>query len=282
MGTSKHKVVTCWGECWIAIASGHGGNGALQFHRFDWTKTYVENMMRRSAHPATNMATEFDRPRLVIFDFDGTLADSFPFFLRTFDILAERHGFRPIGGDNLHALRACDARQIMRHVGIPLWKAPRVASDFRNMMADEIEGIGLFDGVGAMLQALAGESVRLAVLSSNSEANVRAVLGREHARRIETYACGASLFGKRSKLRRLLAAMGVERRHALCIGDELRDAEAARDERLRFGAVAWGYTRADVLAAARPDYLFRRVDEIAPALFAKPRLRPQDHHLGLA
>lgn len=219
------------------------------------------------------MSAESDRPRLVIFDFDGTLADSFPFFIRSFDILAGRHGFRRIAGDDLEALRAFDARQIMRHVGIPAWKVPRVASDFRAMMADEISDIPLFDGAGAMLRALARENIRLAVLSSNSEANVRAVLGPEHAGLIESYACGASLFGKRSKLRRMLAALGVDRRHALCIGDEVRDAQAARGEGLRFGAVAWGYTRADVLASARPDYLFRRVGDIAPALLQLPEAR---------
>jgi len=30
--------------------------------------------------------------RLAIFDFDGTLADSFPFFIRVFNQLAEQHG----------------------------------------------------------------------------------------------------------------------------------------------------------------------------------------------
>lgn len=220
----------------------------------------------------SDMAAESDRPRLVVFDFDGTLADSFPFFLRSFDVLAGRHGFRPILGEDLDALRGCDVKQIMRHVGIPLWKVPRVASDFRTMMASEIDDIPLFDGVGAMLHTLVGENVRLAVLSSNSESNVRAVLGPEHARLIECYACGASLFGKRSKLRRLLGEMNIDRRHALCVGDEVRDAEAARSERLRFGAVSWGYTRADVLQATRPDYLFRRVDDIAPALLGRSTL----------
>ena len=34
--------------------------------------------------------------RLAIFDFDGTLADSFPFFLSVFNTIADRHGFRRI------------------------------------------------------------------------------------------------------------------------------------------------------------------------------------------
>ena len=74
------------------------------------------------------------------------------------------------------------------------------------------------------------------------------------------------ILAMRGWIRRFAGWMGVDRRHALCIGDEVRDAEAARGEGLRFGAVTWGYTRADVLARAKPDYLFRRVDDIAPAL----------------
>ena len=34
--------------------------------------------------------------RLVLFDFDGTLADSFPFFVRVFNRLAEKHGFASV------------------------------------------------------------------------------------------------------------------------------------------------------------------------------------------
>ena len=52
--------------------------------------------------------------RLAIFDFDGTLADSFPFFIRVFDQLADRHGFRRIAPDEVPALRHYSARQMMR------------------------------------------------------------------------------------------------------------------------------------------------------------------------
>lgn len=34
------------------------------------------------------------RYRLVLFDFDGTLADAFPFFLSVFNTIADRHGFK--------------------------------------------------------------------------------------------------------------------------------------------------------------------------------------------
>jgi phosphoglycolate phosphatase len=37
--------------------------------------------------------------RLAIFDFDGTLADSFPFFVRVINQLAEQHGFKKVDLD---------------------------------------------------------------------------------------------------------------------------------------------------------------------------------------
>ncbi|WP_019142332.1 HAD hydrolase-like protein [Noviherbaspirillum massiliense] len=201
--------------------------------------------------------------KLVVFDFDGTLADSFPFFLEVFDTLADIHGFKRLDRSRLDQLRRCDARELIRHVDMPLWKMPRVAMHFKALMADNIGRIALFDGAGEMLQRLAERGTQLAILSSNSEENVRAVLGPEHASLIHHYVCGVSLFGKHRKLRRLLADSGFARHEVLCVGDEIRDIEAARAERLAFGAVGWGYTRIEALRAHAPELVFASVDEIA-------------------
>lgn len=200
---------------------------------------------------------------LVIFDFDGTLADSFPFFCESFGLLAARHGFRSPPADELEAMRGASARELLRNIGLPAWKLPLVAHDFRSMMAQHAARIRLFPGIPELLQRLSGRGVRLAVLSSNSRDNVETVLGPIHAGLINHYACGASLFGKRRKLRALLACCGVPPQQALCVGDEVRDIEAAQAERVAAGAVAWGYTYPDALAASRPEALFGSVEELA-------------------
>jgi phosphoglycolate phosphatase len=205
--------------------------------------------------------------QLLVFDFDGTLADSFPFFLEVFDTVADTHGFRRLDRAALPSWRGLDTRALMRKVGLPMWKMPRVMHQFHVLMAAELSGgasrIQLFDGVAAMLQALAAQGVTLALLSSNSEANVRAVLGVELAALFSYYACGVSLFGKRHKLRRLLAATGLPQETVLCVGDELRDLEAAHSEGLAFGGVSWGYATPEALSARSPDYLFTSVAGIA-------------------
>lgn len=202
---------------------------------------------------------------LLIFDFDGTLADSFPFFIEVFDTLADAHHFRRLDRTRLDELRGADLPQIMRHVGLPRWKLLPVAMHFRALMAQHIGRIRLFDGVSAVLHGAAADGVRLAIVSSNSEANVRAVLGPD-ASLFGHFECGAALFGKRRRLRRVVQRSDVPATRVLCVGDELRDIDAAHAEGLDFGAVAWGYTRPETLRARAPQLMFGSVAEMAALL----------------
>ncbi len=204
------------------------------------------------------------RYRLVVLDFDGTLADSFGWFCGVLDGVADRYGFRRVAPEETEVLRGMSAAAIMRHLEVPLWKLPLISRHMHALMAGDIAAIRLFPGVPEMLAGLAADGQALAVLSSNSRANVERVLGPAHAGHIAHYACGASVFGKAGRLRKLLRRVGVPAAETLCIGDELRDLEAARAVGCAFGAVAWGYTTAEALRAAGPDLLFERPGEIRP------------------
>lgn len=201
--------------------------------------------------------------KLVIFDFDGTLADSFPYFLRTVNTLAAIYRFPPIHPQDVDQLRGLDARQMVKMAKLPAWKMLLIGRSFIRLMARDIDQIRLFDGIPAVLTLLAKAGVRLAVVSSNSEANVRQVLGPELARLITYYGCGSSLFGKPRKFRRVMAKVRVKPSETLCVGDEIRDIEAARQVATDFGAVAWGYTRPDVLATFTDTILFNAPSDLA-------------------
>jgi phosphoglycolate phosphatase len=205
------------------------------------------------------------RYRLALFDFDGTLADSFPWFLEVANRLAGEHRFRRIEEHEIAALRSHSARHLIEHLGVPLWKLPALARQVRQQMARDIARIALFPGVELLLRGLAERGVRLAIVTSNSADNVRRVLGPELSALIQHYACGATLFGKGSKLRGVLRDSGVPAAEALSIGDEIRDLEAAREAGIAFGAVAWGYTDPDAFRALAPDMIFSRVEEILEA-----------------
>lgn len=206
------------------------------------------------------------RYRLALFDFDGTLADSYSLFLGVMNRFAEEHGFRRIEEHEIEALRCQSARQVIEHLGVPIWKLPTIARQMRQHVARNIAEVTLFPGVEEMLRGLARRNVRLGVVTSNSEGNVRKVLGPEAAALIQHYGCGASIFGKRPKLRAALRGSGVPAAEAVCIGDEVRDLEAAREEGIAFWAVSWGYTNPGTLRAHAPEEMLDSPREILEKL----------------
>lgn len=207
---------------------------------------------------------------LVIFDFDGTLADSATWFRGALDQMAVKHRFRPVRDDaEAERLRGLRTREIMSALGISMWQLPRLAIELRMLATAAADRIALFDGIGELLDTLAARDIVLAVVSSNAEATVRRVLGAREAR-VAHFSCGASLFGKAAKLTQLVRRLGVPSASVLCVGDEIRDIEAARQAGLACVAVTWGYATAAALRAAGPDRIVSTVRELAEHMDAAP------------
>lgn len=201
--------------------------------------------------------------RLAIFDFDGTLADSYPWFTSVLDHMAVRHNFRSIDAEERESLRGASARVIMKSVGVSTWKLARIAKDFRAMKKQASSGIPLFPGVPEMLRELHARGVVLALVSSDTEASVRIGLGPDLAGLFVHFDCGASLFGKARKFRRVLRKLSMTKAQTICIGDEDRDARAAEKAGIDFGAVTWGYSTPESLIAHNPKLTFATVSDIA-------------------
>jgi phosphoglycolate phosphatase len=206
------------------------------------------------------------KPGLAIFDLDGTLADSFPWFMEVVNDVADRFGFRRIEEHEVDTLRGYDARRMIRHLRTPAWKLPFIARHMRARMAADIHRIPLVPGVDGLLRALHDHGVTIAIVTSNSEANVRRILGPQNAALVQHYGCGASILGKAGKLRRVLRASGIPARDAVKIGDEIRDLHAARAAGMAFYAVGWGYTHAAALAEHGPDAVFTSMGELVEHL----------------
>jgi phosphoglycolate phosphatase len=150
---------------------------------------------------------------------------------------------------------------LLKALGLPIWKVPRLMREMRARMAAEVARFTLFPGVPECLQRLAKGGVRLGIVSSNSRENVQRILGSELGKLIHHYDCGASMFGKTPKVRRVTRLSQTA--SGIYIGDEVRDAEASREAGLSFGAVTWGHHRIEVLQTYRPDEVFHQPLDIA-------------------
>ncbi|WP_241962585.1 HAD hydrolase-like protein [Phenylobacterium parvum] len=207
--------------------------------------------------------------RLVIFDFDGTLADSADWFISMANDVARRFRFRQISDDEIAMLRGRSSREVVAYMRVPAWKMPFIARHTRRLVSENTSKIPLFPESPALIRALHEAGVVLALVSSNSEANVRKILGPELAGCISHYACGASMFGKTPKFRKVIRRAGARHGQVLSIGDETRDIEAASRAGIDSGAVTWGYARPEILEAHRPTFLFNTMDDIARAALGR-------------
>ena len=205
---------------------------------------------------------------LVVFDFDGTLADSAEWFIRSLNGVARRYGFREASAEEIEALRGAPTREVLRRLRVPMWRLPAIARHMRGLARRDASAIRLFPGVEELLAALDAAGVQTAIVSSNAEDTVRRILGDQASQRIHRFACGASLFGKAAKIRGLIRSSGLAASRVLCIGDETRDVEAAHASGARAGAVAWGYARPEALERALPDFLVHSIHDLRESLAA--------------
>lgn len=192
--------------------------------------------------------------KLIIFDFDGTLADSAPWFIGTLNDIAKAHGFRSVNEHEIAMLRGKPNREIIRYLGIRFWQMPAIARELRKRSLEAAGMIRLFDGVPGLLQQIKSSGAQLAVVSSNGEEAVRRVLGTSAAM-IDHYSCGVSLLGKAARFRQLQRMLKLQPRQVLAVGDEGRDVEAAHRAGFASAAVTWGYATKDALQRCSPTFI---------------------------
>lgn len=206
---------------------------------------------------------------LAAFDFDGTLANTLPWFESILDEVADKYGFRKANAAERAELRYHNAHDILKILGVPLWKLPAIMMHVRQLMHDNAPQVQLFDGIADALTQLRATGLRMTVLSSNSTANVQRVLGPQAEQWFDDFECGTDMFGKSAKLKRLLTRYRVAPQRCILIGDEMRDIDAARKAGVHIASVAWGYNHVDALRAHRPDDLILTVNALAATLIGE-------------
>jgi phosphoglycolate phosphatase len=203
--------------------------------------------------------------KMLLWDFDGTLADTLELAQHTFNQLAEKYGFRPV--ENARAARTLTTLDFLKRHKIPLTKLPSVLKEFCLAQRGQMEAVRLFPGLLDALRAVHQRGCRLGVLSSNAKDNILACLRANRGADLFDFVVGYTrLFGKARAIRRILKTEAVKPGELLYVGDETRDIEAARKAGVNVAAVTWGFHAEEVLAGYSPTYLISEAEEIVELL----------------
>ena len=204
--------------------------------------------------------------KLIVFDFDGTLADTLDALLSITNKLASEFGYQQITNEQLANLKYLSPIEIIKITKISIWKLPFLMKRVKAVFPDEISNMNLFPGVIELLNTLKSQGYRVGIVSSNSEANIRSLLKQNQIEELFDFITGASTFGKGRAIEKILRRYNCPKSDVVYIGDEIRDIQAARSIKIRIVAVGWGFNAPTALIDRQPDLLITKPQALVHAL----------------
>lgn len=236
----------------------------------------VTSPASRPASGASDAAPDSLRPRYrtVLFDLDGTLADTIPLIVASY-----QHAFRTVLAEEVEEARA------RAWIGRPLLpalleEAPDHGHELdRVYRAWNLENtarlIQRYAGVPEMLDALASAGVTCAVATSKRRETARLALeGVGIADVIDVVAGLEDTTRHKPEPDPLLhaaATLGVEPAACVYVGDATVDVLAARAAGMAAVAVTWGAGEREALVATGPDAVVDTVPDLTAYLLGHPR-----------
>ncbi len=194
--------------------------------------------------------------KLVIFDFDGTIADTMDLGLDIANLLAIKYGYRTVTREELVYYRNLSTRDALKSVGIGFLKLPFIARDFREELNKRIDLLKPIDGMAEVITQIHRKKCVIGILTSNSTKNVISFLNRNSLQNIFHFIKPQkNLFSKSKMLKTIVQNYQFETNEVLYVGDETRDIKAARECNIPVASVCWGLNTRTALKQHDPDYL---------------------------
>lgn len=211
------------------------------------------------------------KPRLIIFDFDGTLGDTRKNIVRTFQATMRRLG-----------LDVRDEAVCTRTIGLTLRdgflamypnmdsaEADRCVAKYREIYFEDIDANipDLFEHVAETLRTLYDQGYTLSIASSRSSPSLRLFIERAGVAHYFTYILGADNVTRHKPdpepVEKTLRELAVEPSEAIVVGDMPVDILMARNAGVRAVGVSYGNATREELLASGADYV---IDDFAELL----------------
>lgn len=190
----------------------------------------------------------------LVFDFDGTLADTLDMVLTLYNRIAPSYGCKPAGEEIRERILQEPYHVLLKAYGITSLKLAALMVRIRGEMGKQLAEVNVVEGIKEALFELKQQGYRLGVLTSNSRKNVSAFMQHNDLADVFDFIySGKNLFGKDKVMVQMLAKEGLAKASVLYVGDELRDIEASKKVGLKVVAVTWGLHTKEALEALNPD-----------------------------
>lgn len=200
--------------------------------------------------------------KTIIFDFDGTIADSIDVMLQIYNELAEVRGMRHVTEADWLELRKGTIAKGLKWTGAKPIQLPGLLAQGLKLVEARTADIKLFPEMIPVIQKLAGEGNALFVLSTNSQAVIQDVLNKHGIGQQMEVLKSSRVFGKASALKRLIRTHNLDPNNVWMIGDEVRDMQAAKKAGVHPVGVSWGFQPGETLEALGGVELVKKPNDL--------------------
>ncbi|MBW4639903.1 MAG: HAD-IA family hydrolase [Gloeocapsa sp. UFS-A4-WI-NPMV-4B04] len=201
--------------------------------------------------------------KVIIFDFDGTIADTLDAIVDISNRLALEFGYKQTSFAEIAQLKNLNSREIIKQSGISIFKVPFLIRKVKAELNKEIEGLKPIQGIKESLIELKAQGNKLLIITSNSKDNVISFLEQNNLQYLfSSVYSGATLFGKSKIINKILKQEDINIEQVIYVGDETRDIESARKSKIKAIAVTWGFNSKEVLTEQNPDFLIHQPHEL--------------------
>lgn len=201
------------------------------------------------------MIADNSKPPYLLFDFDGTIADSFHLAMEILEDLRPIHNLPLLSETELYEMRGLSIPAILSKLGISIFALPSLIHNTKKYMHQRLNDLKPIAGMPEVLQELKRRNIPMALLTSNSSENVLPFLDKHEINVFDWFDFDVNLFNKSRHIRHQMHKRDLMESNCIYIGDETRDIKAAKDNKIPVISVTWGLHPATLLEKHNPDYL---------------------------
>lgn len=207
--------------------------------------------------------------KAIVFDFDGTIADTYDAFVEIVNHLADEFGYQTLDQVDLDRLKQLSSREIIEESGISPLKIPFLLKRVKKALGQKISEQQPIEDIPSALYALKEQGYKLGIITSNLQENVIEFLNNNQLDGLFDFIySGTPLFGKNKVINKVLKHYHLTPDELIYVGDETRDIDSARKSKVTMISVGWGFNSPDVLAKHHPDFLISHPQHLLDVLIS--------------
>lgn len=199
----------------------------------------------------------------IIFDFDGTIANTLEAVVNIYNELAQKYNCKHLSDLDREKIRDKRPQEVFKYYGINRYKLIFLLLKGRKKLSEKITEIQPIIGIPQALKEIKASGYNLGILTSNSKKNVEIFLEANELTQVFDFVHSSKrIFKKEKAIRSIIKRKKLDPKSIVYVGDETRDIESLKRCDIPVIAVSWGFHSKEILRQLNPSLLVDQPSEI--------------------